>query len=130
VEKISRLSTDCLIEQLRDTFNVWKAALAEIKSLVSFVPKFMAIQPLANSRFEEVSEDYLMKQIMGMSFLGLFFAGFTWVGSLSVAEWMRSRKARRGPVVASVEALPAVESRSRAHSDWIASPPEARSSTR
>jgi hypothetical protein len=66
VEKISQLSTDCLIEQLRDTFNIWKAVLEEIKSLVGFVPKFIAIQPLATSPFEEVSEEYLMKQIVGI----------------------------------------------------------------
>lgn len=61
--KVMELSTNCLIESPRETFDCWKNILEILKSLVGFIPKFLAIQPLLSDAEIELTETDLTNRI-------------------------------------------------------------------
>ncbi len=61
--EVAVLSTDCLIQTPRETFDKWRAVLENLKSTVGFIPKFVFMKPLAPSIAASFEENSLADRI-------------------------------------------------------------------
>jgi hypothetical protein len=65
-KEVMQLSTDCLIDLPRQTFEKWQGALDSLKSLIKFIPHFLTLQGLNDPTFEEISELELTERIQSI----------------------------------------------------------------